>query len=534
MKQLILLVFALLPMLCFGQFTRLDTSSQRVIEAYIAAEKANTRMVGLSIGIIKEGEIAYLNGFGYQDLANKTPATENTVYRLASVSKSVTGLMAMRLLEEGQLDLNKDIRDYVPEYPAKNEGTITSEHLLSNESGIIHYSGSGSYCSANYDKTARNQYILKYTSEYNPVASIDIFKNQPICFEPGLHYQYTTWGFCLMAAVLERAGSRSYEQILNDEIVCPLGLPTMQIELQNYRPYANETLGYQFDDDDSIETTPITYTDYIDVSYKTGGGGLISSVVDLTMLMQAVVNRDLIADSTVKLFGTQHRADDGDKTYYGYGTSTGSRNGDSLFWHSGSQAKTATIIYYSPENKNGVAIMCNTYGVSLFPLARLIYDYLPKSSIKGTTYTPPSQNLAKLHFTVKDTICEGEDYDGHTLSGTYTDVISHSLSCDSIRTLHLEVLPKTSPECNFLSLQTPNSKWTIYPNPGNDFLQLSGSQKDEVQLEVYNSTGQILLYETFIGSTYKLGLATLPKGIYILKLRTAKQQLTQTIQFIKE
>ena len=378
-----------------AQFVRVDTNSQKQIEKFIQGQKSKNRIVGLSVGIIREGEVAYLNGFGWQDSSNSVAATENTMYRLASVSKSVTGLIAMRLMEQQRIDLNDDIRKHVPEYPAKKEGTITLEHLLSNESGVIHYSGtsSGQYCSSSYSKAARDSYITKYTSYYDPIRTIDIFKRQPICFEPGYHYQYTTWGFCLAGAVIERAAKDSFEQLLLDEIVCPLKLPNLQIEFQTGRPYPNESAGYEIDNG-IIRTTPTSYTDYKDVSYKTPGGGLIGSVVDLTLLMQGVVNRELLADSTVKYFGTQHVAGDGKKTYYGYGTSTGSRNGDSLFWHSGSQAKTATIIYYSPENKNGVAIMANTYGVSLFPLARLIYDYLPQVKLEGKAYVNTTQNTS--------------------------------------------------------------------------------------------------------------------------------------------
>jgi len=68
-------------------------------------------------------------------------ATEESLYRVASVSKPITGLMAMKLKQKGQLILDKDIRDYVPEYPQKPEGVISSKHLLSHQSGIIHYSG---------------------------------------------------------------------------------------------------------------------------------------------------------------------------------------------------------------------------------------------------------------------------------------------------------------------------------------------------------------------------------------------------------
>ena len=154
-KSFLLCILLLAAGISQAQFVRLDTASVSTIENFISQRMATDQMMGLSVGIIRDGEVAYLKGFGYADFEDSIPATENTLYRLASVSKTVTGLISMRLREQGLLDLNQDIRNYVPEYPVKPEGTITSEELLSNESGILHYSGSGS-CQESYDFAYRD------------------------------------------------------------------------------------------------------------------------------------------------------------------------------------------------------------------------------------------------------------------------------------------------------------------------------------------------------------------------------------------
>ncbi len=448
-----------------AQFVRLDPSSVNTIEGFINAQKSSEKMVGLSVGIIRNGEVAYLKGFGYEDSLKNIVATENTLYRLASVSKSLTGLMAMRLIEKGMLDLNKDIRDYVPEYPVKPQGVITSEDLLSNESGIIHYSGSGS-CTEPYNSIFRDAYISSHLSSYDPIGAIGIFKDQKICFAPGSQYQYTTWGFCLMGAVLQRAGGKSFEELLYDEIVCPLNLPTLQIEYQSKRPYPNQAAGYRISNG-AVALEDSTATDFKDISYKVPGGGLISSVADLTLLMKGIVNREFIADSTVRLFGTRHTPTSGTPSYYGYGTSTNFRNGDTLFWHSGSQSKTATLIYYSPENKNGVALMCNTRGVGLFPLARLIYDFLPNTSLQGAAYA---------------------------LQGPQSP-------------------------CTISLNEIEHSGFSVYPNPGTGKFSLTydGSMANK-ELRVVNILGQTV-YTMFLDGGLSSELALdLPAGAYTLMI----------------
>ncbi|GEM_PF-3115090 len=468
----LMVICSLLSGNLFAQFERMDSASLDTIEQFIRDQKAAEKIVGLSVGIIRNGEVVLLKGYGYRDSINQLKADEYTLYRLASISKTITGLMAMRLVEKGKLDLNKDIRDYVPEYPAKPEGTITSEDLLSNESGVIHYSGmgSGQYCQDNYDRTARDNYIAGHKNSYDPIAAMDIFKNQKICFKPGEHYQYTTWGFCLMGAVLQRAAGKAYEKVMADEVKCALDLPYLQIEYQDKRPYTNETKGYEIDGSGNVIPASTTSTDFKDVSYKTPGGGMISSVIDLTLLMKGIVNREFITDSTVKLFGTRHVPRDGKKSYYGYGTSTNARNGDTLYWHSGSQAKTATIIYYSPENKNGVTIMANTYKAGLFPLARLIYDYLPNVKIEGSVYQP---------------------------------------------------LPAIPEWCtSSVSEYGNSSQIRIYPNPANNELNLEYNPKmGAKKLLVFDAQGRKIEQFALNGSGKDYILTDIPNGIYYIQIQ---------------
>ena len=471
MKYLLtLLLFILISLSGMSQFVRLNSASVSKIEGFVNSQMNSEEMVGLSVGIIVNGEVVYLKGFGLEDKENNINASEHTMYRLASVSKTVTGLMSMRLLEKGRLDLDKDIRDYVPEYPVKPEGTITSEDLLSNESGIIHYSGtaSGQYCSESYNSTFRDNYIANHTDDYDPVEAIGIFKDQKICFTPGDHYQYTTWGFCLMGAVLERAGGMSFDSLLHEEVVCPLNLPSLQIEYQNKRPFPNEAKGYEFDGSGNVIPTPTGLTDYTDISYKVPGGGMISSVEDLTLLIQGVVNRTLISDSTVKIFGKRHVPGDSVMSFYGYGTSTNFRNGDTLFWHSGSQAKTATLIYYSPENKNGLALMCNTRGVGLFPLARLIYDYLPSAVVEGDAYSGPTQN------------------DRCPTSGLPANI-------------------------------STNNRLLIYPNPAKNSITVEGISKD-VEFRILDVMGRNLNSGRLSINQNRIDVSELTAGIYLLQL----------------
>lgn len=531
-----------------AQFTALDVTSTEKIDEFVQQYQSSEKMVGVSVGIVKNGELAYLKGFGFSDLEKQIEATELSLYRLASVSKPITALMAMKLKEADKLDLKQDIRTYIPEYPDKNRGTITSAHLLSNQSGVIHYSGTanGQYCTENYNWRARDQYIAEHTDHYDPVAAMNTFKDQRTCFAPGEHYQYTTWGFCLMGAVIERASGGTYEQTLFEEIIEPLNLPFLQPELQVFRPYENEVKGYEFDNNDVVIPTPSNYTDYKDVSYKVPGGGLISSVVDLTMLIQGLINRELLDEELLQEWGKQRIPNDGENPYYGYGISSGSRNGAQLLFHNGSQAQTATMIYFSPETKNGLAIMCNTRGVSLWGLARAIYDYLPSARYIGGDYEIPCRrimnipdvNPVEVPYNGLDDDCDPETLDD---------------DLDQDGFLLIDDCDDTNPDINPDATEIPNNgidedcdgedlvtalhelaevQISIYPNPVSTELFIDVKGHLDFVAELYDQNGQLIVVES---NVHSIALDTLSNGIYLLRLRdrSTGEKLIEKIKVIR-
>ncbi|CAB3406866.1 unnamed protein product [Caenorhabditis bovis] len=98
---------------------------------------------GLSIGVSKNGEKIWSEGFGYANIESSAKCSEDTVMRIASISKPITATIAARLIEAGKLDIDKDIRHYLPSFPEKNFSgkpvTITTRQLLSHSAGIRHY-----------------------------------------------------------------------------------------------------------------------------------------------------------------------------------------------------------------------------------------------------------------------------------------------------------------------------------------------------------------------------------------------------------
>src|SRR6185503_13797508 len=121
------------------------------IEKYMAAKK----VTGASVAIAKDGRIDFAQGFGYADLENDVSYQSETVNRLASVSKTITSVAVMQLVEAGKIDLDADIRTYVPEFPDKGV-KITARHILTHTSGIRHYSTNETENYTNYASVAQS------------------------------------------------------------------------------------------------------------------------------------------------------------------------------------------------------------------------------------------------------------------------------------------------------------------------------------------------------------------------------------------
>ena len=360
---------------CSAQFIGLDAeSAARVMQAVTQRMQADG-IIGCSVGIVKNGRIVYLKGFGYRDLDNSIPATEYTIYRTGSIAKPITATLALQLAEEGRLSLDADVRTLVPEYPAKPQGTIKIGHLLNHRSGIRHY--------AEYDSSAMANYETSH-SEYNAIDALDVFKAGTLSFTPGYAYQYTTFGYNLLGAVVERASGMRFQDLLQTKLRRPLGLPYLQPEIGRLRPYPGETKGYDY-----LTGTLRQTIDNTGILYKVPGGGMLCTVIDLCLFMQGMMDgRVFDSSGTLDVMGTAFPG-----ASYGLGMFVGTWNGHRTLSHGGGQEKTYSHFIFVPDTRDGVVVMTNTYGAPADPLSRTILDLVPELMNTGVDYSPPSATL---------------------------------------------------------------------------------------------------------------------------------------------
>ncbi len=318
----------------------LAAQADEVIEAQMAKQE----IVGMAVGLIRDGEIIYLKGFGYADRKQQIAVDRDTLFRWASISKTLTAIAAMQLWEQQQLDLDCDVCTLVPEFPGKGK-TITPRQLLCHQGGVVHYS---------------NGEVIRTEREYdsphpfkNVILALDTFKDSPLIAEPGAKFSYTTHGFILLSAAIERAGEQRFADQVAKRIIKPLGMTTLQPDYQ-WVDIPHRTLGYR-----KVEGEIVPSTD-TDVSWKLGGGGYLSNIDDLAKYAVGLLKGRLVSKETEQLMWTPQLTKDEKETLYGLGFFVSGEGDDVEISHGGAQEKTRTHLAIRPKQGIGVVVMCNS------------------------------------------------------------------------------------------------------------------------------------------------------------------------------
>ena len=331
------------------------TSSADRVGACVEAALADQRLVGLSLAWIEDGRVAGTRSFGFADRERGVRAGDDTLYRWASISKPVTAIAALQLWERGKLDLDADVTVLVPEFPAKAT-PISARLLLTHQSGVVHYTNGKVV-------PRRRDYAEPHPFE-DVIRALDTFADSPLVCEPGTKHSYTTHGYILLGAVVQRAGAAPYWRQVEERIAKPCGMKTFQPDYQ-WVAIAGRAIGYR-----KAQNGEAVRSSDTDVSWKLPGGGFLSSVGDLGRFGAALVRGELVAKGTRDLMWTRTKTKDGAETGYGLGFGVRRRGSELEVSHSGSQEKTATLLVLRPEAKRGVVLMCNTEGAQLGALAQ--------------------------------------------------------------------------------------------------------------------------------------------------------------------
>ncbi|MEO5898073.1 MAG: serine hydrolase domain-containing protein [Vicinamibacterales bacterium] len=257
---------------------------------------------GLSVAVGVEGEIVWAEGFGWADLENRVPVAPGTRFRVGHVSKALTSAAVGLMVEQGRLRLDDEIQTYVPAFPRK-QWPITLRQLMGHTAGVRHYTDEADYRSSAHCGRA--------------IDGLRSFANDPLLFEPGTEYRYSTFGWILVSAAVELAADESFFRFMRRRIFEPLGMADTTSDSAT-EPIPNHATFYypRASGDPSYGSRLATPVDY---SCFAGAGAFLSTPSDLVRFATALSSRKLLQPATVRKLQTPQVLTSGEETDYGLG-----------------------------------------------------------------------------------------------------------------------------------------------------------------------------------------------------------------------
>lgn len=269
MKKSILL--GIIFLWIFGNTLKAQTL-QLEADAYLVSILEKYNIPGLSAGIAKNGKIIWTGVAGHKDIDHQQQVDSTTIFRTASISKAITATAIFQLVEKGKLDLNAPIQQYLPDYPTSKKGTITILHLLSHTSGISHYKGN------------ENRHFIHYP---NLNAATQLFENRRLLNKPGKKYRYTSYGYTILGAIIEKVTGQSFGEYLHQHIFKIVGMQTARLDNRKEKDI-NQAELYQLKEGQIIKEVSN------DLSLIYPAGGINMSATDLLKFVLAFENGQLI------------------------------------------------------------------------------------------------------------------------------------------------------------------------------------------------------------------------------------------------
>lgn len=324
--------------------------------------------------VSEHGIVILKRGCGYANLEWQIANESDTKFRLGSITKQFTAMLIMQLAEKGLVNLEGKISDYLDYYPKVTGEKITVHQLLSHTSGIFNYTNDPAFFQKGRFFRSKPADIIKQ------------FSDKELDFEPGTSWNYSNSGYIVLGAIIEQVTGKTYEQVLQENIITPLGFENTGYDhWETVLP--KRACGYNksFDGYQNAE--------YLDMSLPYAAGSLYSTVEDLFIWGEALYTDKLVSYESLKKMMTPYANNYG----YGLGVRKISMNdgADSItiVSHSGGINGFNTIMTRCIEDKNSIILLSNTVPFNYSDVVLAIRNIL-----YGKPYDEPQRSAASLLY----------------------------------------------------------------------------------------------------------------------------------------
>jgi len=330
------------------------TDDLQFVDSLFSAHSGST-VPGASVVVIADGRVVVRRAYGMADLERRVPATPETDYRLASVSKQFTAMAVMLLATGGKLRYDQPVRDFLPELPVAAQ-PVTIRHLLNHTSGLVDYE----------DLVPESR-----TAQLDDRDVLGLLAGKDsVYFPAGSQYRYSNSGYVLLGLIVARASGLSFPEFVRTRIFQPLGMSASVAHVDGSDTVPRRAYGY------SPRGGTFVQTDQSVTSATLGDGGIYTNVDDLARWDQALERNTLVDSATMRLATTPPQLPAGAATEYGFGWFVDQYRGLKRWRHTGETSGFRNAILRFPDRKLTIVILTNRSSGEPQAIAERIADLL--------------------------------------------------------------------------------------------------------------------------------------------------------------
>lgn len=325
---------------------------------------------GCAVAVTRGSKLVYARGFGFTDVSSREPVSPTSLFRIASISKPITAVAILQLIEQGKLKLDDRVHDFIDDEPLLVDGRkiderqkeITIRHCLEHRGGWDR--------DKSFDGMFQSLRFADALQKPSPPDVHDIIRNMrglPLDFDPGERYAYSNYGYCLLGRVIEKLTKQPYDEYVKEHVLAPLKITTMRIggshladraanEVRYYDPAISDSVF----SDERGKKRAATYEAF-KLEVLDSHGGWIASAVDLVRFASAFddpAKCPILKSESVAAMYAPPPIKYGE-TYYALGWNVRPVGDRKTTWHTGSLPGTSTILIRRYDGLN-VAVLFNS------------------------------------------------------------------------------------------------------------------------------------------------------------------------------
>jgi CubicO group peptidase (beta-lactamase class C family) len=326
----LLALLLLLSVTCFAQ----DGITTKV-DDYIRSEMKAQQIPGVSLAVIKNGEIVLAKGYGLANVEHQVPVKPETIFQSGSMGKQFTATAVMMLVEAGKLSLDDKLIKFFPDGPDAWRN-ITIRHLLTHTSGMGDYP---------------NDFDLR--RDYTEDEMIQRIKAIPLTFQPGEKWSYSNLGYVTLGVLIHKISGQFYGDFLQERVFKPLGMSTARV-ISEADIVPNRAAGYR------LVNGALKSQNWVSPTLNTtADGALYLTVYDMAKWDAALYTEKLLKRSSLEQMWTPVKLNDGKTSPYGFGWALGELRGHHIVEHGGSWQGFKSQISRYVDDKLTVVVFAN-------------------------------------------------------------------------------------------------------------------------------------------------------------------------------